>query len=258
MPSVPQCEYRRQNRPAALRFSWPVTMTAPARRFWRMRLPRLPRLPLQRYNTRLMNDFSHPPGDTHLQALIDAARDCAPRSRELLLGHACDRLLALTRRMFHGRPGLQRWEQTDDVFQNAMLRLHRALEAIDVENARHFFNLAAVQIRRELIDLGRKHFGPNGVGSNHHTDHQPGDEAGGTLHAMAAEPADLAEWTEFHQRVEALPDGEREVFDLLYYEGVSQEEAAMIMACSVRTIRRRWNDAKLRLHGGLTDGPAEP
>lgn len=203
-----------------------------------------------------MTASAQPPDDTRLQGLIDAVRAGDPRARELLIGHASDRLLILTRRMFHGRPGLQRWEQTDDVFQNAMLRLHRALEAVELENARHFFNLATVQIRRELIDLGRKHFCPRGIGRNHHTDHQPGDEAGGTLHALEAEPADLAEWTEFHQRAEALPAEEREVFDLLYYEGVAQEEAATILGCSVRTIRRRWNDAKLRLHGGLTDGPA--
>jgi RNA polymerase sigma-70 factor (ECF subfamily) len=196
-------------------------------------------------------------GDKHLQDLVNALRGGDTRARDLLINHACDRLLVLTRRMFHGRPGLQRWEQTDDVFQNAMLRLHRALGEAHVETDRHFFNLATVQIRRELIDLGRKHFGPHGIGRNHHTDNQPGDERGGALHAIEAEPADLAEWTEFHERVQSLPDEEREVFDLLYYEDFSQEEAATILGCSVRTIRRRWNDAKLRLHGELNDGLAE-
>jgi RNA polymerase sigma factor (sigma-70 family) len=205
-----------------------------------------------------MEPSAHDPPDPTFQALVDAVRGGDPRARDLLLSHASDRLLVLTRRMFRGRPGLQRWEQTDDVFQNAMLRLHRALGEARVETSRHFFNLAAVQIRRELIDLGRKHFGPHGIGKNHHTDHQPGDERGGTLHTLESEPADLAEWTEFHERADALPAAEREVFDLLYYEGVSQEDAAAILDCSVRTIRRRWNDAKLRLHGELTDGPAEP
>jgi RNA polymerase sigma-70 factor (ECF subfamily) len=196
--------------------------------------------------------------DTRFQSLVDAVRRGDPRAREILLAHASDRLLVLTRRMFRGRPGLQRWEQTDDVFQNAMLRLHRALGEASPESVRHFFNLAAVQIRRELIDLGRKYFGPHGIGRNHHTDHQPGDEQGGTLHTLESEPADFAEWTEFHERAQSLPAAEREVFDLLYYEGVSQEEAASILDCSVRTIRRRWNDAKLRLHGELTDGPGDP
>ena len=196
-------------------------------------------------------------GDTRLQSLINAVRAGDPRARELLIGHASNRVLVLTRRMFRGRPGLQRWEQTDDVFQNAMLRLHRALETTEVETVRHFFNLATIQIRRELIDLGRKHFGPHGIGRNHHTDHQPPDQAGGTLHALESEPSDLAEWTEFHERAQRMPDEEREVFDLLYYEGLSQDEAAAVLGVSVRTIRRRWNDAKFRLHGGLSDGSTD-
>lgn len=203
-----------------------------------------------------MEPPSTAPDDPRLQSLVNAVRAGDPRARDVLLAHACDRLLVLTRRIFHGRAGLQRWEQTDDVFQNAMLRLHRALGEAPVESVRHFFNLATVQIRRELIDLGRKHFGPHGIGRNHHTDHCPGDERGGTLHTIAAEPSDLAEWTAFHERVEALPDEEREVFDLLFYEGISQEEAARVLECSIRTVRRRWTDAKLRLHGELTDGPA--
>ncbi len=197
-------------------------------------------------------------GDTRVQNLVESVRRGDHRAREMLLAHACERLLILTRRMFHGRPGLQRWEQTDDVFQNAMVRLQKALEGTELQSARHFLNLATVQIRRELIDLGRKHFGPHGIGRNHHTDHQPGDDRGGRLHSLEAPPGDLATWTEFHERAERLPAEEREVFDLLYYDGISQEEAAAVLGCSVRTVRRRWQEAKILLHGGLSDGPAEP
>jgi RNA polymerase sigma-70 factor (ECF subfamily) len=198
------------------------------------------------------------PGDeTRLHDLVVAVRRGDPQARDALIDHAATRLLLLTRRMFRGRPGLQRWEQTDDVFQNAMLRLQKALETREVESVRHFFNLATVQIRRELIDLGRKHFGPHGIGRNHHTDVQPADDRGGALHSREAEPLDLGAWTEFHERVASLPAEQREIVDLLYYEGVSQEEAAAILGCSVRTIRRRWNDAKFMLHGGLTDGASE-
>ena len=200
----------------------------------------------------------NPTGDAHFLALLEAIRRGDAGARETLLTYASDRLLILTRRMFRGRPALQRWEQTDDIFQNAMLRLHRALGEVPVESVRHFFNLATAQIRRELIDLGRKHFGPFGIGRNHHTDHHPGDERGGSLHSVGCEPCDLAEWTAFHERAQMLPDQEREVFDLLYYEGVSQDEAAAILGCSVRTIRRRWNEAKLRLHGELMNGPEDP
>jgi DNA-directed RNA polymerase specialized sigma24 family protein len=125
--------------------------------------------------------------ETRLHGLVAALRRGDPQARDALIDHAAARLLLLTRRMFRGRPGLQRWEQTDDVFQNAMLRLHKAMESREVESVRHFFNLAAVQIRRELIDLGRKHFGPHGLGRNHHTDRQPADDRGGTLHTLEAE-----------------------------------------------------------------------
>jgi len=193
-------------------------------------------------------------GDTQIQRLIESSLQGNAEAKDLLIHHACDRLLTLTRRMFHRQPGLRRWEQTDDVFQNAMVRLHRALAACEVQSVRHFFNLATVQIRRELIDLGRKHFGSHGIGRNHHTDHQPGDERGGRLHALEAEPANLAEWTEFHERVQALPSEDREIVDLLYYEGLSQDDAASMLGCSVRTVRRRWQEVKCRIHGGVNDG----
>jgi RNA polymerase sigma-70 factor (ECF subfamily) len=127
--------------------------------------------------------------DTELQGLIDLANAGDSASREALLDHACDRLLKLTRKIFHSSGDLRRWEETGDVFQNSMLRLHRALSATHVESVRHFFNLAALQIRRELIDLARHHFGPEGIAYNHHTDHQTKPAA-----ASIEKPKSLKTW----------------------------------------------------------------
>lgn len=189
--------------------------------------------------------------DTQLQNLIDHAQNGDAAAHEALLNHACDRLLRLTRKMFHGYPNLRRWEQTDDVFQNAMLRLHRALAEVRVESVRHFFNLAAVQVRRELLDLAKHHFGPEGAGAKHHTDSQPADEEGGKLHEKADEPDDLSGWSEFHAHVEKLPSDELEVVNLLYYEGLTQEEASKVLGISHRTLKHRWQAAKLKLHEEL-------
>lgn len=193
--------------------------------------------------------------DTQIQGLIDRANAGDEASKEALLDHACDRLFRLTRKMFHGSGDLRRWEQTDDIFQSSMLRLHKALERTKVESVRHFFSLAALQIRRELIDTARKHFGPEGIAANHHTDMQAPDESGGSLHAVADEPEDLAQWTQFHTLVESLPDEEREVVNLLFYEGLTQEEAAQLLGVNVRTIKRRWQSARLKLNGN-NDGDA--
>lgn len=190
--------------------------------------------------------------DTQIQNLVQLATSGDSQARELLLLHTNDRLMRLTRKMLRGYPKLRRWEQTDDVCQNAMLRLHRALDGVEIESAAHFFNLAATQIRRELCDLARRHFGPQGGGANHHTDHAPSDEAGGTLANRSQEPHDLQSWTEFHQQIENLPDDQREVFNLVWYEGLTQEEAAEAIGISLRTLKRRWQSARLLLHERLT------
>ena len=189
--------------------------------------------------------------DTQLQNLINLAIDGDLSSKDALLAYAGERLLTLTRAMFRGFPSLHRWEQTDDVFQNSMIRFHRALLEVRVESVRHFFNLAATQVRRELLDMAKKHFGPEGIGANHHTDGLPPDDKGGALHDKAAEPEDLTAWTQFHAEVEKLPPEELEVFNLLYYEGLTQEEAARVLGISFRTLKRRWHSAKVRLHGEL-------
>jgi hypothetical protein len=88
--------------------------------------------------------------------LLDRLRAGDEEARNCLVAHACERLRCLTRRMLKGYPGVHRWEQTGDVLHNALLRLFPALEATTPESVRHFYNLAALEIRRELIDLGRR------------------------------------------------------------------------------------------------------
>ena len=67
------------------------------------------------------------------------------------------------------------------------------------------------------------------------------------------QPERLAAWGEFHDRVEALPEHELEVFDLLWYQGLTQAEAAGVLAVSVATIERRWLAARLLLQESLRD-----
>lgn len=190
--------------------------------------------------------------DTQLQNLIDRSLNGDSAAKEALLDHACERLLRLTRKMFHQFPKLQRWEQTDDVFQKSMLRLHDALSEVRVESVRSFFNLAAVQVRRELLDLAKHHYGPRGIGANHHTDGQPADDVGGTIHQKSEdEPENLEEWSEFHLEVQNLPEDELEVINLVFYDGLTQEEAAKLLGISFRTLKRRWHSARLKLHKAL-------
>jgi len=183
-----------------------------------------------------------------LSLLIERLRCGDASAREEMLHHACERLRRLTRKMFHSYPSLRRWEETDDVYQNAMLRLHRALGAMRVGSVRHFFNLAAQQVRWELLDLAKHHCGPACGGARHHSDGVAPEDRGGKLRDRAEEPEDLADWTEFHAQVEMLPDEEREVVNLIYYEGLGQSEVAELLGVSVRTVKRRWQSARFHLY----------
>ncbi len=100
-----------------------------------------------------------------------------------------------------------------------------------------------MHMRRELIDLARKHFGAEGLGANHHTD---GGIASDNK-PNTAEPETNEAWIKFHEQVEALPDQEREVVNLLWYEEMTQPEAADVLVVSLATVKRRWQAARLRL-----------
>lgn len=168
-----------------------------------------------------------------------------------LIKAAYERLLRLTRKMLKSYPRVARWEQTDDVFQNAAIRLSKALKETVPQSARHFFNLAALAIRRELIDLARHHFGSQGPGSHHDTG-KPGAESPiGLASESTLNPVKLAQWSEFHEQVDALPAEEQEVINLLWYDGVSQTEAAAFLKLSERTLQRRWQSARLKLFHAL-------
>lgn len=169
-----------------------------------------------------------------------------------IIDHSCERLRRLARRMLRNYPALRRWEQTDDILQTAVIRFHRSLRAVKPESSSQFYGLAATQIRRSLLDLTRHHFGPRGTGANHHSDDLRTDDGkpGSTIESHAEigqEPSTLAEWNEFHQAVGQLPEQEQQIFNLLWYDGMSQPEAASITGIPLRTLKRRWQSARLKL-----------
>lgn len=197
---------------------------------------------------------------TQLQHYLDQLQQGDERARKELINTACERLRCLAHIMFKDYPRLRRWEETADVLQNALLRLYRALETVVPPSPRDFYRLAALQIRRELLDLTRHHFGPQGE-----AEHQlqprgaplsggDGSEVGSSALApadLSLEPGRLALWNEFHQQVHALPEEEREVFDLVWYQGLGHTEAGQVLGVCARTVKRRWQSACLKLHDAL-------
>lgn len=197
----------------------------------------------------------------HLQAWLEQLQSPDPGAsegaRRAVIDHASERLETLARTMLKKYPRLHRWEQTGDILQNSLIRLHRSLLTIHPESVRQFYGLAAAQIRRELIDLTRHHFGPEGDAALHHTDDvraiSENAAAIDRLPDSSSEPTSLAEWTEFHEAAQKLPDAEREVFELYWYEGLDQKTIASILSITDRTVKNRWRSAKLLLRDMLTN-----
>lgn len=184
---------------------------------------------------------------TQLQSWIDLIRAGDTQARDQIIEHSCQQLRRLTRKMLKQFTRLRRWEETDDVLQHALIRLHRSLSEVQLESVRQYLGLAALQVRRTLIDLSRQHFGEHRHGANHHTD---GQDIDGAIH-QAIKPETVEDWSEFHEAVESLPDEEREVFSLVWYDGLEQPEVAVLLETSVRTVKRRWQSARCLLFEAL-------
>jgi RNA polymerase sigma-70 factor (ECF subfamily) len=153
-------------------------------------------------------------------------------------------------------PGVARWEQTDDVLQQALMRLDRALKKVTPPTPRDYFRFAAAVIRRELIALARHYYGPQGMGRHHRTRGGKDGERSGSRPVVdqgdqTHDPDRLAAWSEFHLAIEALPTDQLEIFDLLFYQGLTQAEAAGILGISERTVKRRWSEARQALYDAL-------
>ncbi len=189
-----------------------------------------------------------PEDDLRIRSTLERLEQGDAAAREELIAWASERMRAIAHRMLRTFPAVRRWDETDDVAQNAALRLDRALRQIVPQDARGLLGLAATQVRRELLDLAKKHRGPESYGANHETNYQRLD---GEMRAKiddASQSLDSAEklerWTLLHTTAETLPEEEREVFHMCWYLGLKQEEIARLLDCSTRTVKRRWESAK--------------
>lgn len=197
----------------------------------------------------------------YIRDAVDRIRAGDTVAKNELIRKAQNRLERLARKMLKTFPGVGRWEQTQDVFQNAVMRLLRALELVRPDNRREFFGLAAEQIRRELIDMARRHQGPHGLGANFESVYGKSDaNTEDTVDPLdtsdrAPTNAELDRWLAFHEAVELLPVKEREVIGLTYYHGWTQVQIADLFQIDERTVRRRFQSAcdalRLQLGGDL-------
>ena len=191
---------------------------------------------------------------TQIRSCLDRLRAGEESARDQLVSHACEWLRGRAKMMLRSYPHVRRWEETDDVVSQAMLRLHQALAEVHPTSVQHFLNLANSQIRRELIDMARHYYGAEGMGAHHATDGVSPDSDARPRYEVSQdtlEPARVSAWTEFHEQVEALPEKEKEVFGLRWYDQLSFQEIGQVLEISDRTAKRRWRSACVILHKAM-------
>lgn len=159
------------------------------------------------------------PAEPVVRALLDRA---ARRLHQLSAAHLHRSYPRLT------RPPLNL--QSDEMLGALVERLIKALREARPTTVRQFFALASQHMRWELNDLARR------------LDQQP--RAVELLDELAPmSPGSDSSLTptgrRLIDRIEALPVEEREAFDLVRIQGMTQAEAAEIMGVSTKTVRRR-------------------
>ncbi len=180
-----------------------------------------------------------------LHSFLDHFRAGDAEATDAFLRQVCGRLERLARKMLRDFPNVRRWADTGDLLQGALMRLLHTLRATQPESTRHFANLAALHIRRELLDLARHYRNrldrPSGAAC------ASGEGAAELLDPNSGRADDLDLWSAFHEQVERLPVEEREVVGLTFYHGCTQAQIAELLGVDERTVRRRWRAAVVTL-----------
>jgi RNA polymerase sigma factor (sigma-70 family) len=207
-----------------------------------------------------------------LQGHLERALTGDPEARQRLLEVARDRLMRHARRFLHGRYArLEPFAQTDDVVQQLYLKILKNQDRFwvnahgePVQTLAEFFGHTSAWMRDVLCDQLRKAYGRD--------DNRPavlpldgGPSDTGPRYEPSSSTADgekLRRWTEFHEAVARLPDDLRSVFDLLWYQGLRQAEAAALLGVAVPTVKLRWMKARLQVQqawgGSPFDEPGSP
>jgi RNA polymerase sigma factor (sigma-70 family) len=165
-----------------------------------------------------------------------------------LIGRSYERLRHLARKSLHSAfVDLTKSHDVDSIVNQVVLRLMPSLLKVHPPTGPDFFRFVAEQLRRVLLDLIRLQRKAEA--------RQGGATDPGELSSHATlNPALLAQWTEFHERIEQLPDELRQVVDLHWYCGLTQAEAARQLGVHEKEVGRRWLRAKRHIAEWL---PAE-
>jgi RNA polymerase sigma-70 factor (ECF subfamily) len=167
--------------------------------------------------------------------------DAAAKSR--LMALAYDELHALARRqMRRERP--DHTLQPTALVHETYLRLMGGAN-LDWQDRAHFFATAATVMRRVLVDHARQRAAAKRPGARQKVELEDflANTSPRTEQVLIVDEAltRLAEWNERQARV----------VEMIYFGGLTEEEAATVLSISTRTVKRDWTAARAWLQAQL-------
>jgi RNA polymerase sigma factor (sigma-70 family) len=154
-----------------------------------------------------------------------------------LLSHCRERLRRLVHQRLAGFPGVRAdpINDTSAVLSLGLERINGMLEQVQPKTALDLFKLAAKNIEWVLLDLARKVPPGHRVDTDLLAEHPD----------KQTRPEDGLVWDEFHKYLAELPPERKELFDLIYYGGLTVTQAAEMLGQPRTTVSRRWMEARL-------------
>jgi RNA polymerase sigma factor (TIGR02999 family) len=138
--------------------------------------------------------------------------------------------------------------ETGALVHEAFLRLVDQRQ-VSWQNRSHFFAIAALVMRRVLVEHARiRHYARRGRGALH----LPLTAA--TLIGVAAAPEVLAVDEAVRQLAERYPEA-GQVVELRFFGGLTESEIGEVLGVSVPTVKRRWRMARAWLYRYLSQPP---
>ena len=134
--------------------------------------------------------------------------------------------------------------QSEEMLSAIVERLIKAMRSVHPETPRQFFALANRHMRWELNDLARR-LDQQAQLPELYEDAIPSPETSGSI--LGADAIRMLE------AIENLPDEEREVFELVRIQGITQSETAELLQVSSKTVQRRLNRGLVILSEQLSD-----
>jgi RNA polymerase sigma-70 factor (ECF subfamily) len=188
---------------------------------------------------RYLDDLAGLSGDSPAEPIV---RD--------LLGGAVNRLHVLcSSLLYRSYPRLTRPPlnlQADELLSSVVERLIKAMREVRPPTVRQFFALANQHMRWELNDLARR-LDEQSAAVELRDSLVPAPPESSVASQLSANTRRILE------AIGGLPEEEREAFNLVRIQGMSQPEAAGILGVSAKTVQRRLNRCRILLVDLLSD-----